>query len=100
MVLNSYTLGGQSGVHGNKTGVRAVYDASQPAPRRHYMPRVIEHDHSTDGVDRRGFLSCMAWTGTGLLWSLSGGVPASHALDRLNSLTETQRKSLFFAQIS
>ena len=23
------------------------------------------HDHNEDGVDRRGFLSCMAWAGTG-----------------------------------
>jgi 3',5'-cyclic AMP phosphodiesterase CpdA len=30
-----------------------------------------------DGIDRRGFLSCMAWTGTGLVWAMSGGVPTS-----------------------
>jgi hypothetical protein len=30
-----------------------------------------------DGIDRRNFLSCMAWAGTGLLWTLSGGVPQS-----------------------
>jgi Icc protein len=29
-------------------------------------------DH--DGVDRRGFLKCMAWAGTGLLWTVSAGV--------------------------
>jgi hypothetical protein len=23
------------------------------------------HDHSHDGVDRRGFLKCMVWAGTG-----------------------------------
>ncbi len=28
-----------------------------------------------DGVERREFLSCMAWTGGGLLWSLAAGVP-------------------------
>src|SRR5438874_8656514 len=26
-----------------------------------------------DGVDRRGFLECMAWAGTGLLWTVNGG---------------------------
>src|SRR5947207_10056994 len=31
------------------------------------------------GVDRRGFLSCMAWAGTGLVWSLRGGLPSSRA---------------------
>lgn len=30
-----------------------------------------------DGIDRRGFLSCMAWAGTGLLWTIAGGVPTS-----------------------
>jgi 3',5'-cyclic-AMP phosphodiesterase len=30
-----------------------------------------------DGIDRRGFLSCMAWAGTGLLWTMAGGVPTS-----------------------
>jgi 3',5'-cyclic AMP phosphodiesterase CpdA len=32
---------------------------------------------SNDGVDRRGFLRCMAWAGTGLVWSLRGGIPSS-----------------------
>lgn len=32
---------------------------------------------SHDGVDRRGFLKCMAWAGTGLVWTLSGGIPGS-----------------------
>ena len=36
----------------------------------------IEND-SPDGVDRRGFLKCMAWVGTGLVWTASGGVLTS-----------------------
>jgi Icc protein len=32
---------------------------------------------TNDGIDRRGFLSCMAWAGTGLVWTMVGGVPAS-----------------------
>ena len=27
-----------------------------------------------DGIDRRGFLHCMAWVGTGVLWSMKGGL--------------------------
>src|SRR5581483_9967890 len=34
---------------------------------------------SGDGIDRRGFLKCMAWAGTGLVWTFSGGVPVSRA---------------------
>ena len=30
-----------------------------------------------DGIDRRNFLSCMAWAGTGLVWTMAGGVPTS-----------------------
>ena len=33
-----------------------------------------------DGIDRRNFLSCMAWAGTGLLWSMVGGVPSARLL--------------------
>src|ERR1700719_531962 len=30
-----------------------------------------------DGIDRRGALECMIWAGTGVLWTLAGGVPRS-----------------------
>ncbi|HKR08954.1 MAG TPA: plastocyanin/azurin family copper-binding protein [Gemmatimonadaceae bacterium] len=53
-----------------------------------------------DGLDRRGFLKCMAWAGTATVWALSGGIPTSFRLNSLNSLSESQRKSVFFAQIS
>jgi 3',5'-cyclic AMP phosphodiesterase CpdA len=32
---------------------------------------------TSDGIDRRGFLHCMAWAGTGIVWSFAGGVPVS-----------------------
>src|SRR3954470_19460716 len=34
----------------------------------------IRHNDNPDGIDRRGFLECMAWAGTGVLWTVSGGV--------------------------
>jgi 3',5'-cyclic AMP phosphodiesterase CpdA len=34
----------------------------------------IMNDHAHDGIDRRGFLKCMAWAGTGLAWTVAGGV--------------------------
>jgi len=34
----------------------------------------------TDNIDRRGFLRCMQWVGSGVVWSLAGGVPASRLL--------------------
>ena len=30
------------------------------------------NDPTSDGVDRRNFLKCMAWVGTGMVWSMSG----------------------------
>jgi len=33
-----------------------------------------------DGIDRRGFLRCMAWAGTGVVWTIAGGVPSSKLL--------------------
>src|SRR5204863_8720805 len=44
------------------------------------MSDYISHDHEHDGIDRRGFLQCMAWAATGLLWTVSGGVLASRTL--------------------
>jgi hypothetical protein len=37
----------------------------------------ITQDGSDDGLDRRGFLRCMAWAGTATVWALRGGVPTS-----------------------
>jgi 3',5'-cyclic AMP phosphodiesterase CpdA len=33
-----------------------------------------------DGIDRRGFLHCMAWVGTGVAWTMRGGVLTSRLL--------------------
>ncbi len=44
------------------------------------MENRINHDHSDDGVDRRGFLHCMAWVGTGVAWTVGGGVLSSRLL--------------------
>ncbi len=40
----------------------------------------LEEPSLEDGIDRRGFLKCMAWAGTGLIWTVTGGIPASKAL--------------------
>lgn len=58
-----------------------------------------EGDRSEDGVDRRGFLECMAWAGTGLLWTVSGGVLSSRTL--AHAATEEASTGGFnFVQIS
>ena len=39
------------------------------------------HDHDEHGgVSRRRVLECMTWAGTGVLWTICGGVPRSLGL--------------------
>jgi plastocyanin len=64
------------------------------------MADYIEHDHTNDGVDRKGFLKCMAWAGTGVIWALAGGVPKSYAMSALSTMNAAQKNEIFFAQIS
>jgi 3',5'-cyclic-AMP phosphodiesterase len=60
----------------------------------------IKESIDDDGLDRRGFLRCMAWAGTATVWAMSAGVPKSFAIGRTPFLTEAEKKSIFFAQIS
>ncbi len=54
-----------------------------------------------DEIDRRGFLKCMAWAGTGLIFSVHGGVVQSHTLGELLSNKRALEGSSFnFVQIS
>jgi 3',5'-cyclic-AMP phosphodiesterase len=43
------------------------------------LSKLIIHDHNNDGINRRGFLECMAWAGTGVIWTVSGGILSSRA---------------------
>ena len=62
---------------------------------------VLLHDHNNDGIDRRGFLQCMAWAGTGVLCVVKGGVLESYSLSSLTELGPDQAKGeLNFVQIS
>ncbi|MGH9512703.1 MAG: metallophosphoesterase family protein, partial [Terriglobales bacterium] len=61
----------------------------------------IEHDHNNDGIDRRGFLKCMAWAGAGTLLVLDGGIVKSFALSGLDKHSAHDLKGqLSFVQIS
>jgi 3',5'-cyclic-AMP phosphodiesterase len=59
------------------------------------------HDHNHDGIDRRGFLKCMAWAGTGVFCVVQGGVLKSYSLSRLSQMGKAGLKGeLSFVQIS
>jgi 3',5'-cyclic AMP phosphodiesterase CpdA len=57
------------------------------------------HDHDHDvGPNRRKVLECMTWAGTGLLWTVTGGVPRSLGL--VDEAMAAEAKGLTFLQIS
>ena len=51
-----------------------------------------------DGIDRRGFLKCMAWAGTGVVWTFAGGVPISRVFGQ--PLHGSKQSDFSFVQIS
>ena len=58
----------------------------------------MNQNHNEGGVSRRKVLECMTWTGTGILWTISGGVP--HSLGLIDSAKAAEAKALTFLQIS
>jgi 3',5'-cyclic-AMP phosphodiesterase len=60
----------------------------------------LAYDHNHDGVDRRGFLKCMAWAGTGALCLMNGGVLRSASLSGISEAAAGATADLTFAQIS
>src|SRR5450631_4052435 len=60
----------------------------------------FDHDHDNEGpgVSRRRVLECMTWAGTGVLWTISGGVPRSLGL--VGSAQAAESAGMTFLQIS
>ena len=46
--------------------------------------------------NRRGFLKCMTWAGSAMLWTVAGGVPRSHLIGQ----AEAAETGFTFAQVS
>jgi len=61
------------------------------------LSKLINHDHNNDGIDRRGFLQCMAWAGTGVAWTVTGCVVSSQAFGQK---MKSAKGALHFVQIS
>jgi Icc protein len=63
----------------------------------------VTHNDDEKARDRRKFLKCMAWVGTGAVWTMSSGVLHGSALGHLHSGTlepPAARGGLRFVQIS
>ena len=72
---------GTAGAHGKR-----------PDPR-------ADEDLDDAGRARRRALSCMAWAGAGMLWTVSGGVPTSMLIDSARA-AELDQNAFTFVQIS
>jgi 3',5'-cyclic-AMP phosphodiesterase len=53
-----------------------------------------------DGIDRRGFLKCMGWAGTGLVWTLAAGIPMSSVFAGTPGHGSGSKGDFSFVQIS
>lgn len=62
------------------SGARETRDRNTSGEEMSENKDRLLHDHNHDGVDRRGFLKCMAWAGTGVF---KGGVLKSYSLSQL-----------------
>jgi hypothetical protein len=56
-----------------------------------------DHDNHGDGISRRHALECMLWAGTGVLWTVSGGIPQSSLI---GSAQAAESSGFTFLQIS
>jgi Icc protein len=65
------------------------------------MKKRISHGHNRDGIDRRGFLECMAWVGTGIVYGFSGGILRSQIIGQAAQPNAAGQSADFtFVQIS
>src|SRR5580658_11384393 len=59
-----------------------------------------DHDGNGEGSTRRKVLECMTWAGTGILWTVAGGVPKSLSLLGRAEAATAAAQSFTFVQIS
>src|SRR5215475_3537031 len=65
------------------------------------MADIITENYEKDGIDRRGFLKCVAWAGTAVFFVLKGGVLKSFAMSEVGKRSVHELKGeLNFVQIS
>src|SRR5580692_626691 len=71
---------------------------ASPLQRSFEMSDYIEKDESNDGIDRRGFLKCMAWAGAGMVWAMKSGILTARAFG--DDLATAGDSDFTFAQVS
>jgi 3',5'-cyclic-AMP phosphodiesterase len=80
--------------------MKHLLDGGVDEERKGKMSRRIKQNANQDGVDRRGFLECMAWAGTGMIWTVTGGVLSSKAFGETPDHDMGEGAAFSFVQIS
>jgi Icc protein len=73
------------------------YRRATQTTREVNVPKLILNDRNDDGINRRGFLECMAWAGTGVVWTVGSGILSSSAFGQKMM---AKKGELHFVQIS
>src|SRR6266516_3722053 len=61
------------------------------------FPSMNDND---DGINRAGFIKCMAWAGTGVLWMMSGGIMKSYGMSQMiDKATGDLKKGLIIPKV-
>src|SRR4051794_5297614 len=71
-----------------------------PPDRSPNMSNVTEIEQQDQEMERRSLLKCMLWAGSGVLWTMAGGVPRSLRIESAEAATAAATSSLSFLQIS
>src|SRR5689334_24565564 len=84
---------------------RLTHKESEPmfSRRKSDDEQILQPSDQSDGINRRGFLKCMAWAGTGIVWTIAaGGIPESRLFAGPRHGKETGKSSggFDFVQIS
>src|SRR5262249_3510885 len=83
-----------------KQGINLTDPRSDPCKRSSLQRRLaMTSDHGNErGVSRRKVLECMTWAGTGVLWTVAGGVPSSMGI--IGEARAAEPSGVPFLQIS
>jgi 3',5'-cyclic-AMP phosphodiesterase len=83
----------------NRASEYWLLKVSQRTTKGITLTKKIAQNQNNDRIDRRGFLECMAWAGTGLVWTIEAGIPRSRAFGQ-TSQAGKRKDVLSFVQIS
>jgi hypothetical protein len=100
MLVALFNIGGNKSSPRELFTQKAANQGVQMTSKKQDLIDEKSQDLTNDGVDRRGFLKCMTWAGTGLVWTMSGGIPASRAFAKLHGKDDRKSGDFSFVQIS